>query len=244
MKNTPHGGDLQEGTMYAQGLSAMTLCEAYAMTGDQNLGGKAQKAIDFICEAQHPRGGWRYNPGQPGDTTVTGWQIMALKSARLVRLSIPSPIIERSKGYLDGVQDGGGSYYGYQRPNKEPACTAVGLLCRMYLGWRRDDPRLVRGVKYLSNLGPSPNDMYFNFYATQVLCHHDGNEWPGWNKRMRDFLVAKQATTGHEKGSWYFPDRHGTIGGRLYTTAMCVMILEVYYRYLPLYGNRSVDDDF
>ena len=79
MLDTPHGGDLQEGTMYAQGLAALTLCEAYAMTGDRNLQNYAQKSIDFVCAAQHPRGGWRYTPGQPGDTTVTGWQVMALE---------------------------------------------------------------------------------------------------------------------------------------------------------------------
>ncbi|MEX0818363.1 MAG: prenyltransferase/squalene oxidase repeat-containing protein, partial [Pirellulaceae bacterium] len=82
MIETRHGGDLQEGTMYSQGIAAIALCEAYAMTGDEELKPYAQKAVDFIVRAQHPRGGWRYVPGAPGDTTVTGWQVMALKSAR------------------------------------------------------------------------------------------------------------------------------------------------------------------
>ena len=65
------------------------------MTGDQNLQPYAQKAIDFICSAQHPRGGWRYVPGQPGDTTVTGWQVMALKSAHMAQLSFPADVIDK-----------------------------------------------------------------------------------------------------------------------------------------------------
>ena len=246
MIETRHGGDLQEGTMYSQGIAAIALCEAYAMTGDQQLKPYAQKAIDFIVRAQHPRGGWRYIPGAPGDTTVTGWQVMALKSARLAGLYVPSHITERAKEYLDSVQDPGGVFYGYQRPGKESGPTAVAVLLRMYLGWRRNDSRLVGAYAFLANQGPSTSDMYFNYYATQVLHHHGGSDWDRWNIRMRDFLVARQAPSGHEKGSWYFNDRHGSgrAGGRLYTTAICTMILEVYYRHMPLYGEASVEDAF
>jgi hypothetical protein len=222
----------------------MTLCEAYAMTQDQNLEPYAQEAVNFICAAQHQRGGWRYVPGQPGDTTVTGWQLMALKSARLGRLYVPSHVTDLVGEYLDSVQDGGGAFYGYTGPQRSPGPTSVGLLLRMYLGWRRDDKRLARGVTYLAAQGPSRTDMYFNYYATQVLHHFEGQQWTRWNTRMRDFLVETQATAGHEAGSWFFPDRHGTMGGRLYTTAMCIMILEVYYRHMPLYGSQAVEVDF
>lgn len=244
MLPTPHGGDLQEGTMYAQGIATLALCEAYAMTQDASLRQPAQSAIDFICHAQHPKGGWRYYPGQPGDTTVFGWQLMALKSGQMAGLTVPSPVIELAREYLNSVQTSDGANYGYQKPAKMPTPSAVGLLCRMYYGWRQDDSRLSRGVEYLSKLGPSKTDMYFNYYATQVLHHHGGAPWGTWNERQRDFLIAKQSRAGHENGSWYFVDEHGAAGGRLYTTAMCVMILEVYYRHLPLYGERTVTDGF
>jgi len=247
MVDTPDGGDLQEGAnfgMYTHGIAAIALCEAYAMTGDEQLRPSAAKAIQFICSAQHPRGGWRYNPGQPGDTTVTGWQVMALKSGRMAQLDVPSHVVDRAKLYLDSVSTAQGAFYGYQTPKKDPGPTAVALLLRMYLGWSRDDDRLVRGALFLSATGPSDTDVYFNYYATQVMHHLQGNDWPRWNARMRDHLVERQAKSGHEHGSWFFPDPHGTIGGRLYTTAMCVMTLEVYYRHMPLYGDGAVIDDF
>jgi hypothetical protein len=237
---TPQGGDLQEGTMYAQGIAAMALSEAYAMTGDQTLQPHAQQAIDFICHAQHAGGGWRYAPGQPGDTTVLGWQLMALKSAQMAQLQVPRETIYLAEKFLDSVQKNDGAYYGYMKPDQAPTPTAVGLLMRMYLGWPREDDRLTRGTAYLEKMGPSRTDMYFNFYATQVLHHYRGPGWPKWNQTLRDRLVATQARRGHEHGSWYFADKHGQAGGRLYTTAMCVMILEVYYRYLPLYEQRTV----
>jgi hypothetical protein len=241
---TPKGGDLQEGTMYAHGLASIVLCEAYAMTGDPALREPAQQAVDFICAAQHPQGGWRYHPGQAGDTTVFGWQIMALKSARLANLDVPSVVIDNAMRYLDSVQEQGGATYGYQGPGKQPSPTAIGLLSRMYYGWSRDDGRLARGVGYVDALGPSKTDMYFNYYATQVMHHFQGSLWDRWNERLREHLIATQAHQGHESGSWYFPDPHGQVGGRLYTTAMCLMTLEVYYRHMPLYDDPTVETGF
>ncbi len=241
---TTQGLDLQEGTMYAQGIATIALCEAYGMTRDESLRQPAQRAIDFICAAQHSAGGWRYYPNQPGDTTVFGWQMMALKSASMAGLDVPSPVVTLAERFLDSVQSEGGAAYGYITTAKSPGPTAIGLLIRMYTGWDRYDPRLERGVAYLAREGPSKTDMYFNYYATQVLHHHHGAAWPKWNTRMRDYLVRTQSPVGHQRGSWYFDDLHGEKGGRLYTTAMCAMILEVYYRHMPLYESSAVDDDF
>lgn len=244
MRQTPHGGDFMQGTMYAQGMTAIAFCEAYAMSGDKDLRPFAQEAIDFICYAQHTAGGWRYFPHQPGDTTVFGWQFMALKSASLAKLEVPSPVIDGAMRYLDSVQTENGAKYGYLHAGSDPTPTAVGLLSRMYLGWPQDHPSLKKGVEHLAKIGPSKEDMYFNYYATQVLHHYDGPQWEPWNTNLREYLIKTQATTGHENGSWFFPDKHGLSGGRLYTTAMCVMILEVYYRHMPIYGDRSVNEGF
>jgi hypothetical protein len=246
MLSTPHGGDLQEGTMYAQGIATLALCEAYAMTGDQSLRPFAQHAIDFIVYAQNPKtGGWRYFPGQPGDTTVLGWQLMALRSARMAGLNVPEEAIYMATKYLDSVQDGDGqyrgAYYGYQRPERTNFTTnSVGLLCRMYTGWERSHVPLVHGVDAISKHGPSPDDMYFNYQATQVLHHWGGRQWREWNGKLRDHLVRSQRGEGHEYGSWHFDDKHSAQGGRLYNTAMAVMVLQVYYRYLPLYTDKAI----
>ena len=131
-----------------------------------------------------------------------------------------------------------------QPPRQTNVTTAVGLLCRMYTGWHRDNPALYRGIAYLHQWGPSETNMYYNYYATQVLHHWEGPEWQAWNRRMRDYLVASQAKISHEAGSWYFPDPYGDVGGRLYNTALAIMTLEVYYRYMPLYGQEAVRDLF
>jgi hypothetical protein len=247
---TPQGGDLEEGIerggIYAQGLSTIVLCEAYAMSKDANLRPYAEQAVKFIlhCQDKHG-GGWRYFPGQAGDTSVSGWQIMALKSALMAGLEVPSQTFFLANKFLDSVQNEKGAYYGYTFPtNGGTTTTSVGLLCRMYLGWGRNHPGLVAGAAGLDKLGPSETNMYLNYYATQVLFHRGGPPWDRWNKKMRDYLIATQATEGHENGSWYFQDYHDDRGGRLLNTALAILTLEVYYRYLPLYSTRAVDSGF
>ena len=240
MQLDQRGGDLQEGTMYAQGLATLALCEAYALTQDEILKDYAQEAVKFIEKAQHKAGGWRYIPGQPGDTTSLGWQLMALKSARRASLNVSPAAFYGAARFLDSVATDAGAGYGYQTPARTDTMSAIGLLSRMYLGWQRNHPALERGVERLAAVGPSPHSMYLNYYATQTLFHYEGPLWEQWNATMRDYLISQQATAGHEAGSWWFEDNHTASAGRLYDTAMAIMILEVYYRYLPLYGHEMV----
>ena len=205
--------------MYSHGLAAIVLTEAYGMTKDKNLYLPAQGAINFICHAQDPNGGgWRYEPRQAGDTSVVGWQVMALKSGHLAYLRVPPQTTKKAFEFLDSVQGDSGATYGYLGPNKGDATTAIGLLCRMHLGWKKDNPALQRGVQFLSDRGPSDN-MYYNYYATQVLYHWGGEPWKKWNPAMRDRLVNSQAKRGHEAGSWILgkgSDLGAASGGRLY----------------------------
>lgn len=249
MKVTPKGGELWEkgGRMYSHGLASIALCEAYAMTHDRDLHDYAQAAINYICYAQDTiGGGWRYEERTPGDTSVVGWQIMAMKSADMAYLHVPPITVKKAIQFLDSVQANDGANYGYTSPGQGDATSAIGLLCRMYLGWKKDNPALQRGVKFLSDRGPSSGNMYYNYYATQVMRHWEGEEWDNWNNVMRDQLVNSQAKGGHEAGSWYMHkgDHGSDKGGRLYCTAMATMVLEVYYRHLPIYQKQSTEEEF
>jgi hypothetical protein len=258
-----------QGLMYSHGLVAIALCEAYAMTSDVRLLEAARQSIRYIEYAQdHHGGGWRYEPKQRGDLSVAGWQIMALKSAKMCGLEVDSDVIRLSRRFLNFVSSESGAFYGYTDatdPDETPrkTMTSVGLLCQMYLGWSRENPALGTGVKWLSERGPEIGDwkpgmlltetgkddfrsgMYYNYYATQVMSQYGGEEWKEWNESMRDFLVATQATEGAARGSWFFqhPEEGGYLhGGRLYATTLAAMTLEVYYRYLPLYDSNQTSE--
>ncbi|MBL4883214.1 MAG: terpene cyclase/mutase family protein [Planctomycetaceae bacterium] len=228
--------------MYAHSLATIALCEAYAMTKDRRLRTVAQGAIDFIFKTRNrDQGGWRYRPEEVGDLSVTGWMIMALQSGKTAGLRVNKFAFSTSTQFLDATQSAEGAKYAYvagQGP--KPSTTSIGLLCRMYLGWETNHKAIQSGVVYLSSVGPSPNNIYFNYYATQVMHHVGGASWSKWNLVMRDSLIASQVKSGPEKGSWNATDPHGRTGGRLYQTCLSTMTLEVYYRHLPLYQMRSL----
>jgi hypothetical protein len=182
----------------------------------------------------------------PGDTSAVGWQLMALKSARASGIEVPSVVWSRAARFLDSVAERDGAVYGYNRPGASAGTTAVGLLCRMYLGWPVDHAPLTAGADMLAEPGPSADNMYLNYYATQVLHQLGGSRWREWNGRMRTQLVDSQVREGHEQGSWFVDggdDDGATAGGRLYVTAMSIMTLEVYYRYLPIYRSDFGETD-
>jgi hypothetical protein len=258
-----NGGALNIGNegMYSHGIAAIALCEAAAMQKNSRsklLRKKAQDVLRFIENAQdRVGGGWRYNPGEPGDISVTAWQVMALKSGKLANLHISGPVLYKVNEFLDSVEYNGGRAYNYLPINYALTisdqkrgtgadsvwtCNATGLLLRMYLSWEPGERVLDEGIEviakrgalYTANAGSTCN-LYYAYYGT-LLMHHYGEEyWAKWYGDLRDFLVKTQSKSGHESGSWYFKDNYADKGGRLLNTALGVLILETPYRYLPLY---------
>ena len=211
------------GDLYGYGLTTLVMAEAFGMTGDPDLERYVNALTVFLARHQHPLGGWRYELGQPGDITVTGWQVVALKSSQLTGAPVHSDIFRQADKFLDSLTPpappsrpgrtqvvankiGGMSRdptrYHYlasfaNSTTREPGeCTsAVGLLCRLYTGWNSNDPRLLKGVNQLlkSNTHPALL-LYRNFYLAQILLHIDHPAWEQWNRRNRDYLVRMQVT--------------------------------------------------
>jgi RNA polymerase sigma factor (sigma-70 family) len=225
-----------DGVMYTNALATMALCEAYGLTADPALREPAQRAVDYSVRAQDPQlGGWRYRPRQGSDTSVTGWEVQALVRARLAGLDLPRKTLDGATRWLDSCEAPDGSY-GYVAPQPAVSTTAVGLLCRQYLGWGRRAPTLRQGLARLDALTPGPSgNLYRDYYVSQVLHNAGGPRWDRWNRSMRDGLVAAQSKGDdpnhpHEKGSWTpGGDVYGKAGGRLMITALALRTLEVYY---------------
>jgi hypothetical protein len=237
-------GTLAHHRIYTHAQCTIALCELYGMTGDSKLRDPAQRAINYLVRIQAPEGGWRYQPGSDSDTSVTGWVVMALQSARMAKLDVPEETLRRVSGFLDSASIHGGSRYLYKPNSHETyAMTAEGLLCRQYLGWERNDSRLIDGVLFLSEhpIDWRERNVYYWYYATQVMHHMEGDYWKKWNAVMRQALPQNQVQTGKERGSWDpirpTRDEWGVQAGRLYVTCLSTYMLEVYYRHLPLYSQ-------
>ncbi|MDX2039423.1 MAG: prenyltransferase/squalene oxidase repeat-containing protein [Isosphaeraceae bacterium] len=236
---------------YTHAIGCMTICEAYGLTKDPKLRVPAQRALAFIAKTQNTAdGGWRYYLGQPGDTSVFGWQIFALRSGRLAGLGTPKNVTTGCRRYLDlAATDDRGITYGYLPGSPiSMVMTAEALLCRQYLGWPKDHPALREGSRLVaSDLRESTErNIYYWYYATQMLHNMQDKDWKDWNTRLREGLISMQtAGEGCDRGSWDpnrpQPDVQGRRVGRHYTTALSILTLEVYYRFLPLY--RVVGED-
>ncbi|MEM9353487.1 MAG: prenyltransferase/squalene oxidase repeat-containing protein [Planctomycetota bacterium] len=227
------------GQLYTHAICTIAVCELYGMTGDSRYRDAAQRAIDFCVSAQSDEGGWRYYPGTGSDLSVTGWFVMALQSARMAGLDVPTTTLDAVSEYLDTVSSDYGSRYSYRKGQAATfAMTAEGLLCRQYLGWGHDDERLVQGATLLTEELPSwsKRNVYYWYYASQVCHHMEGEIWRTWNETMRRVIPDNQVRTGKERGSWDPDgDRWGNAGGRLFVTCLSIYNLEVYYRHLPIY---------
>ena len=250
------GGQFPWRTFYEQGIAAMAVAEAYAMGRSPRVGRMAQRAIDYVCRVQPDHGGFRYGGAVPraqGDTSVTGWQIMAIESALSGGLDVPAEAIGRCQVFLRSTyRDAGATAYLVANPDGAPATTAVGMLCRLFLGGGGDDEiraaahYLLEHEKRDGGPGKGRNrlvgDLYYTYYATTAMFQMGGEHWAVWNRLFREPLVAAQVQTWRDArgrylhGSWD-PANHawGRRGGRVYTTAMALLSLEAYYRFLPLY---------
>jgi hypothetical protein len=248
------GGDASHyAKMYCHGMATYALAEAYGMqsdpTTDTRLRRPLERAVKYILDAQNRRdGGWRYKPyfnRQKSDMSVFGWQLMALKSAEIAGIKIPEFakgkmvdfLQERSRGKNKGKA-------GYRvGSNPSPAMTAEALFCKQMLGLTRRNAASKEAVEYLMQHLPrrSETNLYYWYYGTLAMFQYGGKPWREWNESLRDQLVAAQRQTGDNAGSWDANGRWGRYGGRVYSTALSTLCLEVYYRFLPLYqiGERQ-----
>lgn len=252
----------REPHFYAHSQATIALCEALVLTGDEWLRPPAEKAVRFLVEAQNPElGGWKYRPLGPdgiGDLSVTGWVLMALHSARMAGIEIPFDTFLLADRFLTSVQENPAdpSHYKY-RPDfpvtdgQRLSMTAEGLLCRQWLGWPKHTPALRRGInfliseKYEPEWLPGRRNVYAWYYTAQTLHNYGGKDWTNWFGEVLPLIVKHQQRAGKNRGSWHptkplgSPHERAQDAGRLYLTAMCVLILETPYRHRPLYESQE-----
>ncbi len=250
--------------MYNHAIAAWALCETYAVTKDAKYAEPARRAIRYIADKQYPDGGWDYYPAaepefQRNDTSIAGWCVMALKSAKLGGIEIPSGTVEGVRKLIEKRTDRktGELVYAEKKPGvnrKGLGLLAVGMACRFYLDMDDVDP-LRAGAQRLHKSPPSwekmeeaikqagpsgsfstEQNMYAWYYGTLAMFQMGGEYWQKWNATLQPMLLNRQAKSGHKKGSWT-PEANyiGREGGRVFATAINVLNLEIYYRYLPMY---------
>ena len=237
-------------------LQAHQIAYSIRRVDDLRLRAALAKAVAFTISQQDPKGGgWRYKQWQEGDVSMLGWQLMSLKSAEIAGVNIPETVRTRMKSFVETMRQGkSGGLFGYRRNvvsttgrNSEPisaTMTAEALFCQQMLGYPRDSEASTESIAWLMRNPPRLSDMnyYYWYYGTLAMYQHGGKPWQDWNASLRDILVELQVQSGPTSGTWDPNDKWGRYGGRLYSTALATLTLEVYYRLLPLYRMNETTD--
>jgi hypothetical protein len=232
---------------YSHGMATIAIGEALAMSGDESLRPVLRRAASYTLSMQHPRhGGWRYASPQVkaddlGDMSQFGWQVMALKSASLSGLVTPDRSRQAMLQFMGSVSAGkhGGLAKYYPVPGERPTrtMTAEAACCRFFLGAAETEQQRNECTQFLLDQLPGEGavDFYYWYYGTLALFQRQGEPWKAWNSALQEQLLDRQSAAGEFAGSWDADKTWGSYGGRVYSTALATLCLEVYYRYLPVY---------
>ena len=258
------GGRTTSHFTYNHAIATLSMAEAYGLTQSPLFKSSAQNGINFVLQCQNPYMAWRYGiRPQDNDTSVTGWMVMSLKSARGAGLDVDPGAFEGAKAWMDKVTEPEYGRAGYTargngpaRPqelmdkypsDKSESTTAVAILTRIFCGADKEDEYVKKGsdlcVKTLPQWDEAAGtiDFYYWYYGTLAMFQVGGDKWKKWNDSMKTSIVDHQRMDKADDryGSWDPLDPWAQDGGRVYSTSVCVMCLEVYYRYARVFGTHG-----
>ncbi len=235
--------------MYDHSIATFALAEACATArhSDQQPNRKhfeaLEKAVKFLENAQDPYGGgWRYHPRERGDASVSGWVVLALKTAKEAGVKIEPACITKCITFFKECETRSNGRTGYMKGTViTEATTGVGMLVHHFLLEKSDSDLVKAASAYLAGYaektwnvtGQGTPDYYLWYNCTLGMYLAGGANWEKWNnivrKKLEDLQVKNEKVC--ERGSWPPNDRWGDQGGRIYSTALAVLTLEVYYRF-------------
>jgi hypothetical protein len=243
--------------IYSHIVATLALAEAHGMSSPELYAKPAQKAVDFLIASQNPGRGWRYSKKcGDNDTSVTGWAVMALRSAERVGLRFPKAAWEGALAWFDAATllTGRTDYYEkgtsdrFMIPGPEAefelheTMTAMAILGRYLIQKRRNEPRLSPGLDLVAKDLPrwEKNSLDYCYWHIATLAMFEaggaeGARWKTWNAALQKALLGHQVAEGEQAGTWEPVDRWCFEGARACSTAMNALTLETYYRNVRIF---------
>jgi RNA polymerase sigma factor (sigma-70 family) len=228
---------------YVHAIATTALCEAYRLGKDKHIGETASKALDFCLYAQNEKeGGWRYQPKQSPDTSVTSWYVVALKTG--LNAGVKTNPLEKDKiirtmkkslNWIDKCTDKKTGMVGYMGSKGTVRLTALGMVCKLFCGVSKKDQMLIKKqaellLKHLPEW--KKRDFYYWYYGTMAMHEMGGKYWTVWNKKMKTALITNQNIGGEKDGSWDIgPEDGAKTGGKIWSTAGGALCLEISYKF-------------
>ncbi len=227
--------------MYGQAMAVLALSEVYRQSRSPFLTKVLERGVRFIERAQEPYAGWRYQPdGRSSDTSVTGWQVLALFAAERAGIPVNPATRSGARQWVLSMTENQTYRVGYNRRGRGSlAMTATGLTMKILLGRPSTDPAIRGAFRILKANHPlwpqrgtppvegNPPDLYYWYFGTLAMSRKRGTGWKPWRKALRIALLTHQETRPGVIGSWAPIGRWEKIGGRVLATALGALCLEV-----------------
>ena len=193
---------------YQQALATLALSEAYGMGKQERTGKAARKALERLVAMQKPNSGWGKVAASPDPLTTT-WAVMALKSARIAGLPVPSAAFRGAMKYFDEITAPNGAVGAGSTPESGKVHllnTAAGMVARLFTGSRTGDTRvagaadlLVRHALQAKGLGS--DGLFLRYFGTIGMFQMGGEHWKKWNNWIKKELLESQRNGGPRDGS-------------------------------------------
>jgi hypothetical protein len=233
-----HRGEENGRPMYGHGFALMFLSCVHGMEQDpknrERIAGIIKNAVALSASGQSPLGGWYYTPNSGDEGSVTVTQMQALRAAHNAGFTVPKGAIEGATKYLElcKTPEGGICYSYYARTGTRTPITAAAVCC-LYSTGDYDSPLAESCLKYVQQEFKASNYefssghyFYLHLYASQAFYQAGDEYWDAYFPPARDSLLKQQGGDG----SW-----SGDGVGQVYGTALACMLMQLPYKFLPIY---------
>ncbi|HJT34042.1 MAG TPA: hypothetical protein VJ783_18495, partial [Pirellulales bacterium] len=256
------GAPFQRNFMYEHAIGTLALCEACAVAlaegqkPDPRYQRAAQRAVSFIEKEQHRDGGWRYGGDrhaldEKSDCSVSGWVMLALKTAGEAKVHVSPQTISQMTDFFAAHYVHGRTIYQLPSTPGGDAIIGMGMMAVEFFEHKLESPVVQNGAAYLASEAdvirdrPAISAYYSWCNGTMAMFQAGGEPWNRWNGVIRDHVVSIQVhSQSCDRGSWPPDDQWGLQGGRIYATALAVLTLEVYYRYQRIAGQPEKEKEY
>jgi hypothetical protein len=247
-RSVKSGNDLG---VYAHAQATYALAEAYALTRAPALKRPVERGIQVIVAGQLENGAWgNWYEQNIADSSATSWQVQALKAAAAAGIRVDGLDAAMQKA-VDGVAflyKGEGVWY-YRKGEVLKAPISGGptisgsMVLSLQLLGKPNDPKVLAGLRYMNDFGvtewsqawenpinkslPATYEWYYN---TQAVFQRGGSRWKSWNAEFAPMLLNNQQPDGWWLGIGQEGDEE-----KAYSTSLCALALQVYYRILPTF---------
>ncbi len=224
--------------MYGHGFSLLFLSSVFGMETDAKVRARIAKVvkngIQLTSSGQSPMGGWIYTPGGGDEGSVTVTQMQGLRAAHNAGFTVPKGTIQNAVRYLELCQTPeGGIRYSYNSGNSTRLPISAAAITCLYSAGEYESPLAEECMEYVYGQFKqqksgfrSGHSFYLNLYAAQAFYQAGDEYWNAYFPGQRDTLIKSQTSNG----SW-----NGDGVGPVFGTSVALIVMQLPYKYLPIY---------